>query len=171
LDLFVANGNPHHEYTEEDVLLLNDGTGVFKDVSRDSGDYFQMKKVGRGSTFADYDNDGDLDLLIVNLNDEAKLLRNDGGNRNNWLSVSPRFTDPLTDAIGARVTVQIGPLRQIEDIIPVRGYLSQVDPRAHFGCGRAELVDSVEIRWPDGKIQTMTNVKVNQFLEVARKPE
>jgi hypothetical protein len=171
LDLFVANGNPHHEYTEEDVLLLNDKTGVFKDVSKTSGDYFQSKKVGRGSTFGDYDNDGDLDLLIVNLNDEAKLLRNDGGNRNNWLTISPTLSDPLTDAIGARVTVTIGTLHQVEDVIPVRGYLSQVDPRAHFGCGTADRVHSVDIRWPDGKIQTLTTVKVNQFLEVIQETE
>ena len=171
LDLFVANGNPHHEYTEEDVLLLNDKTGVFKDVSKDSGDYFQSKRVGRGSTFGDYDNDGDLDLLVVNLNDEAKLLRNDGGNRNNWLTISPKLTNPVRDAIGARVTVTIGSLHQIEDVIPVRGYLSQVDPRAHFGCGSATKVDSVEIRWPNQEIQTLKDVRVNQFLTVVQGAE
>jgi len=171
LDLFVANGNPHHEYTEEDVLLRNNGEGVYQDVSKISGDYFQTKKVGRGSTFGDYDNDGDLDLLIVNLNDEAKLLRNDGGNRNNWLSVSAKLPEPLRDAVGARVIVRTGTLVQIEDLIPVRGYLSQVDPRAHFGCGTATRIDSVEIRWPDGKIQVLKDVPVNQFLTVVQDQE
>jgi len=164
LDLFVANGNPHHEFAEEDVLLHNNGKGVFRDVSKLSGAYFQTKKVGRGSTFGDYDNDGDLDLLVVNLNDEAKLLRNDGGNGNNWLTVSVKFSNPSRDAVGARVTVRTGTLLQVEDLIPVRGYLSQVDPRAHFGCGKSEKVDSLEIRWPDGEVQNLEDVPVNQFL-------
>ena len=127
--------------------------------------------MGRGSTFADYDNDGDLDLLVINLNDEAKLLRNDGGNRNNWLTVIPKLPGPERDAIGARVTVTIGSLHQVEDIIPVRGYLSQVDPRAHFGCGKADKVDTVEIRWPNHQVQVLENVKVNQFLTVVQGAE
>ena len=79
LDLFVANGNAHHEYTEEDILAANDGAANFTDVARDSGPYFGQKYVGRGATCGDYDNDGDLDILVVNLNDTARLLRNDGG--------------------------------------------------------------------------------------------
>ncbi len=168
LDLFVSNGNAHHEYTEEDVLLRNEGAGVFADVSDRSGDYFRVKKVGRGSTFGDIDNDGDLDILVVNLNNTPNLLRNDGGNRNHWLAVLPRLTGPSRDAIGARVTVTAGSLTMIEDLIPVRGYLSQMDPRLHFGLGQAEQADSVEIRWPGGEVQRLENVKANQFLEVVR---
>lgn len=168
LDLFVANGDPHHEYTEEDVLLLNDRSGVFRDVSKESGSYFLSKKVGRGSTFGDYDNDGDLDLLVVNLNDEPTLLRNDGGNSKNWLTISAKLADPLRDAVGARIKVTIGSVPQIEDLIPVRGYLSQVDPRAHFGCGTATHVDSVEIRWPNRELQVLEGVAVNQFLTVVQ---
>jgi hypothetical protein len=166
LDLFVSNGNAHHEYTEEDVLLRNDGSGVFTDVSKDSGDYFHTKKVGRGSTFADYDNDGDLDLLVINLNDTAKLLRNDGGNRNHWIKLDLKLPNPERDAIGARVTVKVGSLIQIEDLIPVRGYLSQVDARLHFGFGSATLVDSIEIRWPNRQIQLLQEVPVDQVLKV-----
>jgi enediyne biosynthesis protein E4 len=168
LDLFVSNGNAHHEYTQEDVLLRNPGTGIFEDVSRDSGDYFDRKHVGRGSTFFDFDNDGDLDLLIVNLNDQAVLLRNDGGNRNNWLSVQVRLPNPERDAIGARITVKVGDLTQIEDLVPVRGYLSQIDPRLHFGLGQNAQADLVEIRWPDGEIQRFENVKANQFFKVVK---
>lgn len=168
LDLFVSNGNAHHEYTQEDVLLRNPGTGIFEDVSRDSGDYFDRKHVGRGSTFFDFDNDGDLDLLIVNLNDQAVLLRNDGGNRNNWLSVQVRLPNPERDAIGARVTVKVGDLTQIEDLVPVRGYLSQIDPRLHFGLGQNARADLVEIRWPDGEIQRFENVDANQFFKVVK---
>ena len=166
VDIFVANGNAHHEYTEEDVLLRNDGTGKFIDVSTRSGDYFKTKHVGRGATYGDYDNDGDLDVFIVNLNSEAKLLRNDGGNRNNWIGIVATLPELKRDAVGARITVSVGSLRQIQDLIPVRGYLSQVDSRMHFGIGSAEEVDSVEIRWPDGKVQVLNNVSANQYLDV-----
>jgi hypothetical protein len=168
VDIFIANGNAHHEFSEEDVLLRNDGKGVFQDVSKSSGDYFSTKWVGRGATYGDYDNDGDLDLLVINLNNQAKLLRNDGGNQNNWISVEAKLSEPETEAVGARVTVTVGSLRQIEDVIPVRGYLSQVDSRLHFGLGKAEKVDSVEIRWANGQVQRLENVEVNQFLKVVQ---
>lgn len=168
LDLFVSNGNAHHLYTEEDVLLLNDGKGVFEDVSRTSGDYFHTKMVGRGSSFIDYDNDGDLDLIILNLGAEAKLLRNDGGNQKNWIEIQVRLPKPDRDDTGARVTLVTGSLRQIQDMIPVRGYLAQVDSRAHFGLGDHSQIDEVEIRWSDGKIQRLSNVPANQILTIVK---
>ena len=170
LDVFVSNGNAHHEYTEEDVLMRNDGKGNFKDVAAISGPYFKEKYVGRGSTYADYDNDGDLDILIVNLNDIPKLLRNDGGNNNNWLTVEAKLAGGKSDAIGARITVKTGSLTQIQDIIPVAGYLSQVDPRRHFGLGKASKADSLEIRWPDRQITKLTDIKAKQFLTVTQEP-
>jgi len=166
LDVFVANGNAHHEYTEEDVLMRNDGTGHFVDVAAQSGAYFKTKHVGRGATYGDYDNDGDLDLLLINLNDSPKLLRNDGGNKNNWLIVQARLSDGKTDAIGARVTVTSGSLKQVRDLIPVTGYLSQADPRSHFGLGRADKIQTVEIRWPDRQTTRLEGVKANQILTV-----
>ena len=168
LDLFVSNGDPHFEFTEEDVLLRNNGDGTFSNVSEQSGEYFSTKRVGRGSTFADFDNDGDLDLLIINLNDDAVLLRNDGGKRNNWLKVVPRLPNPKRDAIGARVKVTVNSIIQVEDMIPVRGYLSQIDPRLHFGLGQATRADLVEIRWPGGETQRIENVPANQILEVVK---
>lgn len=171
LDVFVSNGNAHHEYTEEDVLLHNDGQGNFVDVAKESGAYFQEKFVGRGSTFGDYDNDGDLDLLVINLNKTPKLLRNDGGNRNHWLMVDARLSDGRRDAIGARVTVQSGSLVQIQDVIPVTGYLSQADTRRHFGLGNAETAESVTIRWPNGQVTRLSDVKANQILKVTQKSQ
>ena len=167
-DIFVSNGNAHHEYTEEDVLFRNDGKGNFDDVAVQSGAYFKEKYVGRGSTFGDYDNDGDLDMLVVNLNDSPILLRNDGGNRNNWLMVEAKLSKSKRDAIGARITVKSGSLIQIQDLIPVTGYLSQADHRRHFGLGKAQRADSVEIRWPDGKVTKLSNVKTNQILRITQ---
>jgi hypothetical protein len=170
LDVFVANGNAHHEYTEEDVLMRNDGTGNFTDVADKSGPYFREKYVGRGATYGDYDNDGDLDLLIVNLNKSPKLLRNDGGNRNNWLTIEAKLPGGKSNAVGARVIVTAGSLTQVRDLIPVTGYLSQADPRCHFGLGKATKADTVEIRWPDKRTTKLNNVKANQILAVIQEP-
>ncbi|MGQ9574675.1 MAG: CRTAC1 family protein [Thermoguttaceae bacterium] len=168
LDVYVANGDPHKEFGEEDVLARNDGTGNFIDVAARSGPYFHQKYVGRGSTCGDFDNDGDLDLLVNNLNGPAKLLRNDGGNRNHWLTVVAKLPNKRSDALGARVSVTAGSLTQIRDLIPVRGYLSQADPRLHFGLGSAAKADRVEIRWPNGQTTLLKDVPANQFLTVVQ---
>jgi hypothetical protein len=171
LDVFVSNGNAHHEYTEEDVLFRNDGKGNFVDMADQSGAYFKEKFVGRGTTVGDYDNDGDPDLLVVNLNHSPKLLRNDGGNRNHWLIVEAKLVGGQRDAIGARVTVTSGGLTQIQDVIPVTGYLSQADPRRHFGLGRADKAEVVEIRWPNRQITRLLHVKADQILKVTQESQ
>ncbi len=168
LDIFIANGNAHHEYTEEDVLMRNDGTGSFVDVADKSGPYFREKYVGRGATSGDYDNDGDLDLLVINLNDSPKLLRNDGGNKNNWLTVQAQLAEGKSDAVGARVIVTTGSLKQVRDLIPVTGYLSQADSRCHFGLGKSKKADTVEIRWPDKQTTKLKDVNANQILNVVQ---
>jgi hypothetical protein len=168
LDVFVSNGNAHHEYTEEDVLMHNNGDGTFTDVARRSGAYFDEKYVGRGTAYADYDNDGDLDLLVCNLNDSPRLLRNDGGNRNHWLAVVPRLAGGKRNAVGARIRVTTGDLVQIRELIPVTGYLSQSEPRAYFGLGNAETADRIEVRWPDGETIALDDVPANQMLTVVQ---
>lgn len=177
LDLFTVHGNAHHEYVQEDSLVRNRGNGTFEDVSRQAGAYFEEKYVGRGAAWADIDNDGDIDLLVVNLNDAPKLLRNDGANAKPWLMVDARlkFSTGTRTAIGARVTVRAGGMRLIDDVNPVRGYLSQGDPRLHFGLAGAQQAD-VEVRWPDGKEEKFSGVKANQILKlehpaVARKAQ
>ena len=104
-------------------------------------------------------------MLIVNLNDRARLLHNEGG-KNHWLTVIPKLPNGKSDALGARVTVTVGSFKQIADMIPVTGYLSQSDSRCHFGLGKADKADRVEIRWPDRTVTTMDNVKADQFLKV-----
>ncbi|MBN1846276.1 MAG: CRTAC1 family protein, partial [Sedimentisphaerales bacterium] len=168
LDVFVANGNAHHEYSEEDVLMRNDGRGSFIDVARQSGDYFREKYVGRGATFGDYDNDGDLDLLIANLNAAPKLLRNDGGNRNHWLTIAAKRPNGKSDAVGARITVWANGHTLVHDLIPVTGYLSQADPRVHFGLGPATRAERVEIRWPDHTVTQRTDVPADQLLTIVQ---
>ena len=168
LDLFVANGNAHHLYTEEDVLARNDGRGRFVDVARSAGAYFRAKYVGRGAAFADYDNDGDIDLVVANLGDRPRLLRNDSENRNHWLEVVPLLPNGRTLALGARVTVTAGGRPSILPVHAVSGYLSANDPRAHVGLGSATRAESVEIRWPDGELQQLGPVAADQILEVVQ---
>jgi len=168
VDLFMSTGDAHHLYPEDPVLAKNDGKGVFKDVARQSGEFFNHKWVSRGTASADYDNDGDIDLLVMDLDGTPHLLRNDGGNRSHWLKVDVRAADGKVPAIGARVTITVGGVRQIEEVVGIRGYLSQSDTRAHFGLGSAIKADVVEVRWPDRTVQRLRNVKANQILRVVK---
>jgi hypothetical protein len=165
LDIFTTHGDAHHEYVQEDTLMRNMANGKFEDVSRRSGQYFFEKYVGRGAAWGDLDNDGDVDLVIVNVNDSPRILRNDGGNRNHWLTVEPLLKFPTGSrlAIGARVTVTSGAMKQIDDVNPVRAFLSQGDGRLHFGLAQENAAD-VEIRWPDGAVERFPQVKANQFV-------
>jgi hypothetical protein len=165
-DLFVSNGHAHHEYTEDPVLARNDGRGVFQDVARGAGPYFQGKWVGRGATWADFDDDGNVDLVVVDTSGLPHLLRNGGGTGNSWLKVDARAKGGRRTAIGARVTIVTGDRKQFQDVIGVNGYLSQGDRRAHFGLGKAEKVDRVQVRWPDGTTDEWTDVAPNQVLRV-----
>jgi len=166
LDVFIVNGDAHHLEPEEDTLFRGDRGRRFVDVSASSGPAFKLKAVGRGSAAGDFDNDGDLDLLVLNLNGPARLYRNEGGNRGNWLMVRTRGTTSNRDGIGARVRVTAGGVTQVRDIRSSSGYLSQSDPRAHFGAGENQKVDRIEVRWPSGRISKLENVKVNQVVTV-----
>ncbi|MFH0980511.1 MAG: CRTAC1 family protein [Planctomycetota bacterium] len=168
LDVFVANGDPHHEYPEEDVLLRNDGKGKFVDVADQAGPYFRQKYVGRGAAWADFDNDGDVDILVMNVNSSPRLLRNDGGNRNHWLIVAPKRAGAKVVALGARVTATVGKMRMIQEVYGATGYLSQSDTRVHFGLGTATQVDKLQIRWPDRTVTTLENVRADQILNVVQ---
>jgi hypothetical protein len=166
LDIFIANGDAHHLEPEEDTLFRGAGGRPFVDVSAASGSAFKLKAVGRGSAAGDFDNDGDLDLLVLNLNGPARLYRNDGGNRGNWIMVRTVGTAGNRDGIGARIRVKSGGTTQVRDIRSSSGYLSQSDPRAHFGVGKSKKVDRIEVRWPSGRTSTLDNVKVNQVVTV-----
>ena len=166
LDVFIVNGDAHHLEPEEDTLFRGKGGRSFVDVSGASGPAFKLKAVGRGSAAGDLDDDGDLDLLVLNLNGPARLYRNDGGNRGNWIMVRTVGTASNRDGIGARVRVKSGATTQVRDIRSSSGYLSQGDFRAHFGVGKSKKVDRIEVRWPSGRTSTLDNVKVNQVITV-----
>ena len=165
-DLFITNGQPHRLVGEEALLLLNDRGRRFVNVSHLLGPDFQEKFVGRGSAAGDYDNDGDVDLLVLNLNDRPRLLRNDGGNRRNWVMIRLVGTTSNGDGIGSRVRLTAGGIAQTRLRVSTSGYLSQGDHRLHFGLGDAARIERVEIRWPSGKVQSLENVSANRVITV-----
>jgi hypothetical protein len=172
-DLFVANGhlqdnihlyNDVMTYAQGNQLFHNKGRGRFVEVTLSSGPGLLSKRVGRGVAFGDYDNDGDTDIFIVNNNQPATLLRNDGGNRNHWLMVKTVGTKSNREGIGARVKVEAGGLTQVAEVRSGSSYLSQNDLRLLFGLGSSAKVDRVEVRWPSGTVETVENVAANQLL-------
>ena len=164
LDLFKVNGELKHLYGQEDQLFENTGDGMFKDVSTDMGAYFHEELVGRGACFGDYDNDGDIDAYIVNLNDHGVLLRNNKGNQGNWIMLGLMGEMCNSDGIGAVVTVTAGGVKQVAHKKSASGYLSQNDPRLHFGLGENDVVESIEVKWPSGTSQRFENIPAGQII-------
>ena len=165
-DLFKANGELKHLYGQEDQLFENLGEGKFKDVSIERGQYFREEYVGRGACMGDYDNDGDIDIFIVNLDSQSMFLRNNKGNENNWISLLLVGDSSNRDGIGSRIKIMAGGEVQTAQKKSTSGYLSQNDPRLHFGLMKNELVEKIEIKWPSGKYQVLEQVKANQILTV-----
>lgn len=158
-DLFIANGHIldnihlyHAEvtYAEQNLLFKNDGKGWFGKTSNNvRGDLNQLF-VSRGAAVADFDNDGDVDVLVSNNGQRAQLFRNDGDNRNHWLQIQLVGIESNRDGVGARVKVVAGDLIQYDERKGGTSYQSAQDPRLHFGLGNRTLVDSIEVTWPSG---------------------
>ena len=166
IDIFLSNGDSHKLEAEEDLILLNQNGERFEDVSSQLGDALQDKFVSRGSAVGDYDGDGDLDLLIVNLNNRCRLLRNDGASKTPWLQIKLEGSKSNRDAYGAVVQVTAGGKTQTRYVTSSSGYLSNSQKTAHFGLGTNQRADKVEIRWPSGAKTTIENVDANQVITV-----
>lgn len=173
LDLFIANGHlddniaeidPIGTYAQPNQLFLSH-QGIRFSENPDAA--IAQQKVSRGTAFGDMDNDGDVDIVISNLKDAPTLLRNDGGNAAQWLTVKLIGTHCNRDAIGARVTVVSGGLTQMREVKSGSGYLSQNDLRLHFGLADATRVDTLTVRWICGSVQTLQNVETNQVLIIS----
>ncbi len=166
VDIFKVNGELKHLFGHEDQVFENIDGEKFRDISVELGEYFQEELVGRGACFGDYDNDGDLDGYIVNLDDFGVFLRNNRGNENNWITLNLVGTKSNRDAIGALVKISAGGKEQVGVRRSTTGYLSQNDHRMHFGIADASKVDFVEIKWPSGNVQRLDNLDINQILTV-----
>ena len=172
LDLFVANGHVVPEVDEQELattyrqrnqLFRNRGDGRFADVTEVVGGDLLVEKVSRGLAFGDYDDDGDLDALIINLNDRPTLLRNDTATDHRWVTLDLVGSESNRDAIGARVIAEAGGRTQVAEVRSGGSYLSHHDRRVHFGLGHAERVTRLEIRWPSGLVETFDDVAVDRF--------
>jgi len=170
LDLITANGTAEELILQYPLLLENDGKGRFKDVGKAHGEYFSSKRSGRGLAVWDYDNDGDMDLVIshVDLQASATVLRNDGGNKNNWLGLTLEGEQGLASGIGAKISLSVSGKKQVFVNQWTTGYLSNKEPRVHAGLGKASIVDELKINWPDGTEEVFNNIKVNQYIKVVK---
>lgn len=174
LDLFVVNGSTLQEDDDprllvgmRDQLFWNrNAEEGFYDVSAVSGQYFATESVGRGAAFGDYDNDGDTDVFVVNNGGRAVLLRNDGGNTNRWLKIRLEGRQSNRSAIGAKLRLVAGPTVQIREVGSQSSYLSQNSLIAHFGLGSRAQADTLEIVWPSGLREILTNVAADQTLHL-----
>jgi hypothetical protein len=174
VDLFVLNGHPFEPinkifpettYTEPPFLFENTGKG-FREVAAEHGVPLKRLYAGRGLAIGDLDNDGDSDLLLINVGEPPVLLRNDGGNRNHWLGIKLVGTSSNRDGIGASIVVTAQGKRRTKQRLGGASYCSASDPRLLFGLGAIAKIEEVEVRWPSGKISTLKNITANQYLTI-----
>jgi hypothetical protein len=158
----------HGEVSYKEPLLMyrNLGKGEFDKVSDSLGPDFIRPIVGRGLAIADYDNDGDIDIVTNNRGDFPSLLRNDGANANHWLTVQLIGTKSNRDGIGASLKVGSAGFVQVEQAKAGMSYMSASDPRIHFGLGKRHKIESLEITWPSGQVDRLTNVPIDQIIAI-----
>ena len=174
-DIFIACGHLQENvglyddtktYLARNILLTNTGDGKFVDISDRAGDGMNVRLSSRGAAFDDLDNDGDIDVVILNSRREPTILRNDSPSKGHWLQVGLRGVKTNRDGIGAHVKVVAGDLTLIDEVHSGRGYQSHYGTRLHFGLGAREKVDRIEVRWIGGAKDVLKDVAVDQILTV-----
>jgi len=175
LDLFIVNGHiddnirlvrPSMTYDQPNQLFKNSKDKGFKGVSSQSGSGLDLEMVSRGAALGDYDNDGDIDILVTNSSQSLNLLRNDTNSQNHWLVFEVVGMRGNLDGIGVRIKVVTSEHSQIREVKSGGSYPSHSDMRLHFGLGHSTVVDLVEIRWPSGLIEHFKGINADQFLRV-----
>ena len=173
-DIFVVNGHvldnvqlfhAKTKYAEPKIVFRNTGDG-FQNVTSELGADLSRARVSRAAAFGDYDNDGDIDVLVNNNGQAAELLRNDGGNRGHWLQIQLIGTKSNREGVGARVKVTAGDLVQFEQRKGGMSYQAAHDQRLHFGLGERTKVDEIEVRWPSGTADFIRDVEANAVVVV-----
>jgi len=173
-DLILANGHPDDMVEiqstkvtyKEPLLLFENNGGKYKNVSAKSGPVFQKIFAARGLSVGDYDNDGDLDILIINNGEAPILLRNEGGNRNNWLGLQLVSTKSNPAATGAIISWTAGGVKRSRLKTAGGSFLSSHDPREILGIGQESQVASLEIRWPSGIVDKIKNLPANRYVKI-----
>ena len=173
LDLFIANGHVYPEMEAHDIgtpfrqrnhLFRNDGNNKLAEVGASAGPGLALEQSFRGAAFADYDNDGDVDIFLTSLDGHGTLLRNDTADAGHWLTVELRGRGPQRDAVGAQVVVEAGGRPWLRQRKGGGSYLSGSDPRLHFGFGNVDSITKVSVRWPDGTRTQRTDVPIDALL-------
>jgi hypothetical protein len=174
-DLFIAAGHLHDNvelfdttttYHERNLVQMNLGNGRFTNVSDQCGDGLAVQLSSRGAAFDDLDNDGDIDVVILNSRREPTLLRNDSAPGNHWLQVQLRGVKSNRDGVGARVTVVAGDRKLVDEVHSGRSYQSHYGSRLHFGLGKADRVDRIEVCWIGGGTEVIQGIRGDRFLVV-----
>jgi enediyne biosynthesis protein E4 len=174
-DIVQANGamldnislyHSEEQYPQPKLMFRNLGQGKFAKVSEYLGPDFMRPVVGRGLATADFDNDGDIDVAINVRGDYPELLRNDGGNANNWLTVKLLGTKSNRDGLGTVLKLTAEGFTQLKQAQGGMSYMSASDPRHHFGLGQRKKIESLEITWPSGQVDKLANLSPNQFITV-----
>ena len=175
IDVLATNGHieesittvqPKVQFKQPPLLFRNTGKGRFEHASPTAGPDFAVPQAGRGAAYGDYDRDGDLDVLLVNNHGPARLLRNDGGNRNSWISVRVSGTKTNRSGIGAVVRVTSAQGTQWQLVRSGSSYCSQSDLAVTFGLGKDTVVTSIEVEWPGGAKETVKNVPAKTFVKI-----
>ena len=174
-DYFLVNGHVYPQvdsapmglhYQEPKLLFLNERNGAFKDISKDVGPAIQIPQVSRGMAVGDLFNDGKIEVVVENLVGRPMILRPEGGAKNHWISFQLEGVKCNRLALNARVQATAGNLVQLGEVISGGSYLSQNDLRIHFGLGGHVRVDKVKVMWPDGRVETLTNLAADRFYSV-----
>jgi enediyne biosynthesis protein E4 len=156
---------PNYPFKSQRILFRNLGNGKFEELTDQAGPAILEPHASRGAAFGDFDNDGDVDVLILNLNEPPSLLRNDVTGANHWIKLKLIGTKSNRSAIGARVTARYAGKLQVQEVLSQASFYSVNDLRLHFGLGTAEKVD-LEIRWPNGTVEKIPNAPRDRFLTI-----
>ncbi len=164
LDDNVAQWDQRTSYAAHNLVLMNLGNGRFVDISQDCGEGLKVARSSRGCGLDDLDNDGDIDIVVLNTRSEPTILRNDSSSQGHWLQIRLRGTRTNRDGIGACVKVVAQDMSLIDEVHSGRGYQSHHGMRLHFGLGNRSKIDRVEVRWIGGEAEVFRNIEIDRLI-------